>query len=157
MLALALLGLGASSCNREEISFESSNSRAMEEEVYFSQWRRYAELNNDGDTVVRYLYVSYDWDAISSDVLNYGTVAAYVTEYQSTIQNQLPYVYPMGWATYPDGSSHYLVENLRYDIEPGKITFIMQDLDGEWPQGLENTPPLKFRAVATVPVQYVIN
>lgn len=156
-LAVALLGLTAASCDRDPISFESSNSRNMEAVIYFNEWRDYVSVDGSGNVIEQYKYVSYDWDAISSDVLNYGTVTAYVKEHQSDRQNQLPFVYPLGWITYDDGTQLPLIENLRYDIEPGKITFIMQDLDGDLPQGLENTPPLTFRAIATVPVQYVIN
>lgn len=147
-LAIALLGLATASCERE-ITFESTNSRVMEQTIYWNQWQP-DDINNPS-----YLYVTLDWDAISTDVLNYGTVSAYV--YDGDRQNPLPYLYPMGQVTYEDGNVDYLVENIRFDLEPGKITFIMQDLDGNLPEGLENTAPLVFRAVATVPVQYVIN
>ncbi len=143
-LALALFALTATSCNKE-VSFESMNTRVMQNEVYWNQWR----------TEGNHLAITFDWDAITTDVLNYGTVDAYV--YEGSHQCPLPYAYPMGQVSYDDGTFDYLVEQLRFDVEPGKITFIMQDLDGNLPEGLENSAPLTFRAVATVPVQYVID
>lgn len=143
-LVTALLALTTVSCNKE-VAFESVNTRVMQNEVKWVDW------SIDGN----YMYVTFDWDAITSDVLNYGTVDAYV--YENGRQCPLPYAYPMGQVTYDDGTVDYLVEQLRYDIEPGKITFIMQDLDGNLPEDLANTAPITFRAVATVPVQYVLD
>lgn len=143
-LVTALLALTATSCNKE-VAFESTNTRVMQNEVKWYDW------SNGGN----YMYVTFDWDAITNDVLNYGTVDAYV--YENGRQCPLPYAYPMGQVSYDDGTVDYLIEQLRYDLEPGKITFIMQDLDGNLPEGLENTAPLTFRAVATVPVQYVLD
>ena len=152
MLAVALLGIAASSCNREEVSFESVNTRIMEQEVYWNQWGDFV----DGD--VQYKFVTFDWNAITTDVLNYGTVNAYVyeTDAVGTHQCPLPYSFPIAY-TDDLGNPFYVATNFRYILEPGKITFIREDLDGG-PIGttMDYTAPLTFRAVATVPVQYTI-
>lgn len=145
-VAVAAMSLTLSSCN-DEVLLESVNTRVMETTIEWTQWI------DDGQTP--YFYKTASWDGISTDVLQYGNVQAYV--YDGDLQCPLPYIYPLGLATYDDGSTHYLVENLRYDLEPGKITFIMEDLDGNVPQNLMNRPPITFRVVATVPVQYIIN
>lgn len=143
VLAALLMGTVASSCGREPAAFESTNTRVMQQTIYWNQWISDPE----------YMYVTLDWDALTEDVLNYGSVVAYV--YEGTRQCPLPHVIPI---TYNTASGDIVVpENLRFDLEPGKITFIMQDLDGNLPEGLENSAPITFRAVATVPVQYVLD
>lgn len=142
MLAAVLTGMFSTSCQRD-VTFESVNTRVMEATIYRNQW------NDDGSG---YLWKTYDWDAITTDVLNYGNVDAYV--YDGGRQCPLPHILPITY-TFSDGSSTVVPENLRFDFEPGKITFIMQDLDGEMPEGLSEEP-ITFRVVATVPVQYVL-
>ena len=143
-VAVAAMSLTLSSCN-DEVLLESVNTRVMEKEIYWNQWADEAN----------YKYVSLSWDAITTDVLQYGNVQAYV--YDGNYQCPLPYIYPLGLVPYDDGSSHFLVQQISYDLEPGIITFKMQDLDGNRPSNLENTAPITFRAVATVPVQYILN
>ena len=145
------LGLTAVSCGKDPIAFESTNSRVMQNEIKWGDWLPDYDHN--------YMYVTFDWDAITTDVLNYGTVSAYV--YDEGRQCPLPYAYPMGTMVYDAGTPNeftdFLVEQLRCDFEPGKLTFIMQDLDGNMPEIIPYSAPITFRAVATVPVQYVIN
>lgn len=143
VMAALLMGVFATSCGRDPVAFESVNTRVMQQTIYWNQWQ--ADVN--------YLYVTLDWDAITTDVLNYGSVVAYV--YDGERQCPLPHVIPITY-NYPTGDI-VIPENLRFDLEPGKITFIMQDLDGNPPEGLENSAPITFRAVATVPVQYVLD
>ena len=150
-MALLLLGMAATSCDKDPIVFQSTNSRIMENDIKWGDWL--AGPN--------YIYVTYDWDAISTDVLNYGTVSAYV--YDNGHQCPLPYAYPMGPLYYDiDGNDTIdfidnMVEQIRCEFEPGKITFIMQDLDGNLPEIIPYSDPITVRAVATVPVQYVID
>ncbi|MCR5445883.1 MAG: hypothetical protein K6E96_09460 [Bacteroidales bacterium] len=146
MLGALLLGAFATSCEPEHVpvAIESSNTRVMQQTIYWNQWQ----------ADVDYMYVTLEWDAITEDLLKYGSVVAYV--YEGEYQCPLPHIYPMGEVTYENGNVDYLVEKLSYELEPGRITFIMQDLDGLPPTGLENTAPIVFRAVATVPVQYLV-
>lgn len=147
VMAALLIGAFTTSCDREPVAFESTNTRVMQQTIYWNQWRDY--VNND----VNYKYVTLDWDAITTDALNYGSVVAYV--YDGENQCPLPHVTPI---TYNTTTGPIVVaENIRFDLEPGKITFIMQDLDGALPDGLENTAPITFRAVVTVPVQYILD
>lgn len=152
-LAVLLLGATVTSCDDEPVTFESTNTRVMEQEVFWNQWGDYVE----GD--IQYKYVTFDWNAITTDVLNYGTVNAYVyeTDAVGTHQCPLPYSFPIAY-TDDLGQTFYVATNFRYILEPGKITFIREDLDGG-PIGntMDYTAPLTFRAVASVPVQYVIN
>ncbi len=145
-LVTAVLALTATSCDKE-VAIESTHTRVMQQEVYWDQWRDFV----DGD--VQYKYVAFDWDAITTDVLNYGSVDAFVYESDADGIHQcpLPYSYPIRYG------DDFVPTNLRYILEPGKITFIREDLDGGEVAGMENTAPLTFRAVATVPVQYVID
>ena len=140
VLASILAGLFSTSCTKD-VALESVNTRVMECTIYRNQW------NDDGSG---YLWKTYDWDAITNDVLTYGSIDAFV--YDGSRQCPLPHVIPVAYLV--DGQTVYVPENIRFDFEPGKITFIMQDLDGFMPTGLD--VDLTFRAVATVPVQYVI-
>ena len=146
MLGALLLGAFATSCEPEHVpvAIESSNTRVMQQTIYWNQWQ----------ADVDYMYVTLEWDAITEDLLKYGSVVAYV--YEGEYQCPLPHIYPMGEVNYENGNVDYLVEKLSYELEPGRITFIMQDLDGLLPTGLENTAPIVFRVVATVPVQYLV-
>ena len=140
VLAALLLGIGMTSCEREY--FGDSNTRVMQKTIYWNQWV------DDGQT--NYLYCELEWPALTTEVLTYGSITAYV--YDGDYQNPLPYVIPI---SYDLGGGVYDVvpENLRYDLQPGKITFIMQDLDGNMPAGITNSAPITFRAVITMPVQ----
>jgi hypothetical protein len=137
LLAALLLGLGMTSCSREQY-WGDTNTRAMTVTIYWNEWI--------DDHQTAYLYAEVPWDAITLDVLNFGNVAAYV--YDDSYQCPLPYVVPI---TY-DGNV-VVAENISYDLSLGKVTFRMQDLDGGMPAGLENSAPITFRVVATMPVQ----
>lgn len=141
VLAAILVSMFGTSCTKD-VTLESVNTRVMEGTVYRNQWK------DDGSG---YLWCSFDWNAITSDVLTYGTVEAYV--YDGERQCPLPHVIPIKY-TYDDGTFEYVPENIRYDFEPGTVTFIMQDFDGYLPGAIDQD--FTFRVVATVPVQYVI-
>ena len=139
VLAAMFAGLFATSCGPDQL-IEGSHVRVAEMTVYRNQW------NDDGSG---YLWKSFDWsEGITNEVLQYGTVVAYV--YDGERQCPLPHVIPI---TYDN--SQVVPENLRFDMEPGIITFIMEDLDGFLPAGI-NTD-LTFRVVSTVPRAYVID
>lgn len=145
LVTLLLAGVAAtmfSGCNDEPNYIEGSQTRVMQQTVYRNGW------NDDGSN---YLWTSYDWDAITADVLQYGTVVAYV--YEGTRQCPLPHVFPITY-TLDDGSLYTIGENLRFDVEPGRITFIMQDLDGMLPDNIQTD--ITFRVVATLPTRYIL-
>ena len=139
-LMALVLGLSMTSCHEEY--WGETNTRAMTVTVYWNDWV------DDGNTA--YLYAEVPWDAITDDVLNFGNVSAYIFDDQ--YQCPLPYVIPV---TYTTATGPVVVpENISYDLSLGKVTFRMQDLDGEMPDGLTNSAPMKFRVVVTMPVRH---
>ena len=141
VLAAMLAGLFATSCGPEDV-IEGSYVRVAEMTVYRNHW------NDDGSG---YLWCSFDWpEGITTEVLKYGTVVAYV--YDGERQCPLPHVIPITYNV--NGTDVVVPENLRFDMEPGIITFIMEDLDGNMPTGI-NTD-LTFRVVSTVPRYYAV-
>lgn len=147
-VAVAAMSFCFSSCS-DEVALESVNTRVWNDiPIYWNQWTDYVDNANN----IRYKYHVLEWDAITTDVLNYGNVDVYF--YDGENQAPLPYIVPI---TYNTATGPVVVpESFRFDLQPGSITIIMQDLDAELPTGIENTAPLYFRAVATVPVQYLL-
>ena len=147
LLVAAAMGLTATSCTKE-VYIESSGTRVAEVTVKYDDWEQ-------DDPNVNYVYCTVDWDVLSEHVIYDGNVNVYV--YEDGRQNPLPYVYPIP-VDYDDGTTGVVGENLRFDMEEGRITLIMQDLDGYKPQiSRSNTPNMVFRIVATAPVNYIIN
>lgn len=139
VLMALVLGLSMTSCSDEY--FGDSNTRAMTTTVYWNDWV------DDGQTA--YLYAEVPWDAITTEVLNFGTVVAYV--FDGDYQCPLPYVIPITYTTATGAIT--VPENIYYDLSPGKVTFRMQDLDGGIPEGLTNSAPMTFRVVVSMPVR----
>lgn len=139
-LLLALfMGVMGTSCSDEY--FGDSNTRVMEVTIHWNEWY--------DDGVTSYLYVDAPWQAITPDVLRVGNVAAYV--YDGDYQCPLPHIYPVCYNT--PGGNVYVPENITFDLSPGKVSFRMQDLNGGMPEGLENSAPITFRVVVTMPVE----
>ena len=150
LLAAITLGLTATSCEREprQVLLESSGTRVAEVTVKYDDWVK-------DDNGVNYVYCPVDWDVLSDHVVYDGNVSVYV--YENGRQNPLPYVYPVN-VTYDDGTTGVIGENLRFDLEVGRLTIIMQDLDGYKPEiSRANCPDMTFRIVATAPINYIID
>lgn len=150
MMVAAVLGLTATSCRKDtthDAYLESSGTRVKEVTVKYDDW----VTNDEG---VNYIYFPINWDILTDHVVYDGNVNVYV--YENGRQNPLPYVYPLGYVTYSDSSSDFAIENLRYDVEVGCVTLIMQDMDLEKPVVTRNWPDMTFRIVATAPINYVI-
>lgn len=135
IVAAIALALGFSSC-------EHQTMETMEVTIYPGNWVKPASAN--------YYMATVYWDELDEDVVDYGTVNAYLLD--GGRQNLLPYVYPIDYSTYDENGNvieNIIVpENLRYDYRYGEITFILQDLDGMMPEGMENIPNMTFRVVA---------
>ena len=145
LFVAAILGLTTTSCTKE-VYIESSGTRVAEITVRYDDWRT--------DNGINYYYCPIDWDVLSKHVVYDGNVSVYL--YEGGRQNPLPYVYPME-VLYDDNTTGVVGENLRFDLEEGRVTVIMQDLDGYLPQISRNTcPDMTFRIVATAPVNYII-
>lgn len=141
LLAAVMAGVFSTGCV-DDTYIDSTQQRVMEATVYRNQW------NDDGSG---YLWHSFDWDYLTADVLQYGTINAYV--YVGERQMPLPNLVPVTY-THPDGTTEVVPENMTYDLEPGRITFIMQDQDGGMPVDINED--YTFRVVARWPVRYII-
>ena len=148
-MMVAILGLTATSCRKDthDAYLESSGTRVKEVTVRGSDW-----ITND--PTVDYAYYTVDWDVLTDHVVYDGNVNVYV--YDNGRQNPLPYVYPLGFMEYSDSVTDFLVENLRFDFEVGRVTLIMEDMDGQVPNVGIGTPSMDFRIVATAPINYII-
>lgn len=134
ILAAILLGLGFTSCEHQTMD-------SMEVTIRATDWVQPVNTN--------YYIATVAWDALNEDVVDFGTVNAYLIE--NGRQNLLPYVYPVDYSTYDAngnlvGEPNYIAENLRFDYTYGKISFIMQDMDNNPPTG--TFPDMTFRVVA---------
>ena len=66
--------------------------------------------------------------------------------------NTLPFVYPLEiYVTNDEGNTEMIVvpENLRFEWELGKVTIIIQDLDGYDPESMELAGPISFKVCVT--------
>ena len=144
LLLAVLTGFFATSCTPDYI-IEGSHTRVMQATVEHGKWQVYQDVSGK-----EYLYKSFDWDALTPEMVQYGTVTAYV--YEGTNQCPLPHVIPIRYNV--NGNIDVVAENIRFDYGVGTITFIMEDLDGFLPEDVVDD--LVFRVVATVPQQYVL-
>lgn len=82
-------------------------------------WSRNADMG--------YLFYECSLPAITQNVIQNGaTFAYYIDDYG--YDNLLPFLMPY-YETDADGNEGLYWENLRYDLAPGKITFIIQESD----------------------------
>ena len=134
LLAAIVLGLGFTSC-------EHQTMKSTEVTVRSNDWVQPVNTN--------YYIATFSWDELDEDVVDFGTVNAYLIE--GGRQNLLPYVYPVDYSTYDQngnvvGQPLFIAENLRFDYTYGTISFIMQDMDNNAPTG--TFPDMTFRIVA---------
>lgn len=139
ILAVAFISL-FSSCKREvvhetvvnEITKEVAATVTEEVTVRAKDWIEDSEAN--------YYYATYDCSSLTKDVDSYGAVIVYYYDNEGR-WNMLPYVTPY----YSDEMDDTWAENIRFDWEHGKITFIVQDLDGGLPENIQLMPDLYFK------------
>jgi len=89
-----------------------------------------------------YYYATFDNENITDDVIAVGTVQAYIYAIYDVAQNlgswnPLPFVYPLQMKD-DNGDTVIVPENTRFEYEKGKVTFIIQDLDGYDPEAITN-------------------
>ncbi|MCQ2297345.1 MAG: hypothetical protein MJZ51_01855 [Bacteroidales bacterium] len=104
---------------------------SYEYDVYPNNWITQAGLN--------YYYATFANSDITPSVAANGMVVAYVLE--DGRWNQLPYVFPY----YSAAENATWGENIRFDWRTGEVTFIIQDLDGGLPEGMESIDPMRFK------------
>ncbi len=115
------------------------------------------ELRSDNN-----YYCDFAWSAIDDEALSVGNVNAYLvlTANSTDYQEPLPYVYLRDWSfTTPSvsgaDSTYYVYQpvNIRFDVYPGHITFMLSDL-GDMMTIPAELKTMRFRAVVTYPVEY---
>lgn len=115
------------------------------------------ELRSDNN-----YYCDFAWSAIDDEALSVGNVNAYLvlTANSTEFQEPLPYVYLRDWSfTTPSvsgaDSTYYVYQpvNIRFDVYPGHITFMLSDL-GDMMTIPAELKTMRFRAVVTYPVEY---
>ena len=148
MLAVLLLATG---CTKEYPTYQTNGSQiqTVQFNITPSEWVRNAGDNLPG--AYNYLYCTKDVPGITNDVFNNGTVQAfawniYDSQHNLGAWNTLPFVYPLEvYVTNNDGSQSLVIvpENLRFEWEQGKVTFIIHDLDGYDPEDMNSTISIK--------------
>ncbi len=133
MLAAVAMALCLTSC-------EHQTMRSIEVTIQPTDWVTNSQVN--------YYFATVRWDELDGNVIDYGTVNAYLI--QNGRQNLLPLVTPITYYNIDGipGNDVTVAENIRFDMEYGKITFIIEDMDGYLPGDMEGTAPMTFRIVA---------
>ena len=151
LVAMALLATG---CTKEYVSYNyGAQVETIRVNVNPGDWQF-----NEGSRLPggqNYYYCTVDIPSITAEVFDYGTVQAYVWNIYNVDQNlgawnTLPFVYPLEVFVENDDGTQSLVivpENLRFEWEKGKVTFIIQDLDGYDPVRIGS--PLSFKVNIT--------
>lgn len=131
ILALAVLPFLLAGCTKETI-VQHVYQGCVESfyiDVYPNHWVDHYGLS--------YIYASFSAPEITTGVIEDGIVVAYYIDGDGR-DNMLPYLLP-----YRDGNTGSLYyENVRFDISPGEITFIIQDSDFEHASVMS---PMKFK------------
>ena len=145
LLAISALATG---CTKEYYTI-GSQVYTHQYTVTPSQWTRNQGNNLPGAD--NYLYASFENADITAEAVESGTVQAFVyntydQQHNLGAWNTLPFVYPLEVYVTNDSGEQELVivpENLRFEWEQGKVTFIIQDLDGYDPEDMVSTITVK--------------
>ena len=137
-------------CTKEQI-FYGSQIETFRFNITPAEWSRAEGANLPGSN--NYLYCTKEIPAIDAEVFNNGTVLAFawnVYDGQNNLGawNTLPFVYPLEvYITNEEGNQEMVIvpENLRFEWELGKVTFIIQDLDGYDPLALGDGQTISFK------------
>lgn len=141
LLLLAGLSLMAASCTKEyytEEYYSGSQITSYVYEIQPSEWQ--TESASDGRN---YLYAEIENPDITDELVNNGMITSsvyYVYNQEKNLGswNDLPYVFP---CTIND--STVVGENIRYEYEPGYITFVIEDLNGLTPEQMKGSITFK--------------
>jgi len=101
-------------------------------DVPANSWR----LNDNSDGV--YFWSAWNMPALTQEVLDRGVVLAYF--WDGAHDNMLPYIRP-----YMEQDGYQYFENIRFDYERGKITFIIEPNDFVEPYPI--TRAMNFKVV----------
>jgi hypothetical protein len=158
--AIALAAL-FSGCTKEYITNEYYQGAKVYARDYTVKPTDWMVNHDDGDVTARednYLWAEFDNPDITQDVVDNGTVQAFIyTIFDATnnlgAYNPLPYVYPLLIEEKDNTgaviNSYIVGENTRFDYrydsaaKVGKVTFTIQDLDGINPVNITNSMSIK--------------
>lgn len=130
---LAIVSATLSSCIEGDTIVEGAAVRTDYITVHPNQW-----LDNKAPgTPGHYIYATVNLPVISQYMLESGLVIAYYLEQQD---NVLPYTRPY---VYTDGFLY--TETIRFDVEVGKITFIIEASDFSSPDNIDYN--MKFKVI----------
>lgn len=151
----ALLALTmATSCEKQYVTkeyiteeyynVEGAKVYSYEYTIRPNEWQ-----TGDNGTGRNYLYVECPNTDITENVMNNGAVLAYVwliynNNTGDASWNLMPYVYPYSY-TNAESNTAWVGENIRYEYENERITFLIEDLDGVLPD--EMTDDMIFKVV----------
>ena len=146
--ALAILAL-AQGCTKEYITnYNGAQVYARDFTVKPSDW-----LRNEGPHLPgcdNYLYADFDDPDITQKAVDNGTVQAFIYVIYDVANNlgswnPLPFVYPLEISTVEDGNETIEVvpENTRMEYNVGRVTFIIQELNGIDPEAITNSMSIK--------------
>ena len=147
MLAVAAL---ASGCTKEYYTIvNGADVYTHQYTITPGQWTRNEGQNMPGS--YNYLYASFQNADITADVMQNGSVVAYVYDVYDAANNQgawnmLPYIIPIEIHEQDDSgewNDFVVAENIRFEWEEGKVTFIIQDLDGWDPTNMTSNITVK--------------
>ena len=148
--AIAILAL-AQGCTKEYITneyYQGAKVYARDYTVKPSDWKRNEGVNNPG--FENYLYADFDNPDITKDVVENGTVQAYIYTIYNVAQNlgnwnPLPYAYPIEIEKTEGGVTTIEIapEVTRMEYNVGAVTFVIQDLDGFDPDDIKNEMSIK--------------
>ncbi len=150
---LAVVAATLSGCTDEYYEYYGAQVLTHTYEITPGQWSRLEGQNMPGSE--NYLYATFENSDITKSVIANGTVTADVWAIYDRSNNlgswhPLPYVYPLEVSvTYDDGTTGIgvVAETIRFEWEPGKVTFIIQELDGWDPEDMIN--PITIRVNVT--------
>lgn len=144
-LMLAAMLCLAVSCEKKYITEEyiteyHSNVTTFDVRIAPSDWLREEGAQVPGG--YNYLYYIYSCKELTQEVMRNGAVVAYIysiydAKTQQGAWNLLPYVYPL--EINEQDKVTIVPETIRCEWETGKITFIIQDLDGFDPLAINET------------------
>ena len=146
--ALAILAL-AQGCTKEYITnYNGAQVYARDFTVNPADWKRNEGANLPGCD--NYLYADFDDPDITQKAVDNGTVQAFIYVIYDAANNlgswnPLPFVYPLEIKTNEGGVEKIVIapENTRMEYNVGRVTFIIQDLDGFDPEAITTSMSIK--------------
>ena len=144
-LLAGILLVTVSSCQKEVIV--NGNQYATTSHQYTVHANQWSQYTTDGRNQ---LIATFSDEDITQDIFENGTVTAavwctYDSRSSAGSWNPLPYLYPFFWEE--EGESGVLTENIRFEYEQGKVTFVIEDMDGIMPYAMVDDITFKVTTV----------